>query len=75
MLDGLILFVEVVSLKDFRKYIKEAYSIMKYIDSDDTPILALALYLNAPIWSDDAHFKKQNEVRTFTTGELRQLLD
>lgn len=74
LLDKLPLFVEVLSLKDLRKYIKEAYNFMKNIDPDDTPILAIALYLKAPIWSNDAHFKKQNEVRTYNTEELRQLL-
>lgn len=74
LLDKLSLFVEILPLADFRKYIKEAYEIMKNVDKDDTPVLAAAIYLNAPIWSNDAHFKKQNKVKSYSTGELRQLL-
>ena len=36
----------------------------------DVPFIALALELNIPIWSNDAHFKKQSEVKVFTTKEL-----
>lgn len=74
LIDKLALFVEVLQLKDLRKYIKEAYNLMKNIDKYDTPILAAALYLKAPIWSNDTHFKKQNRVRTYNTEELHQLL-
>ncbi|MGH9878372.1 MAG: PIN domain-containing protein [Nitrososphaerales archaeon] len=74
LLDKLPLFVEVLLLKDFSKYIREAYNLMRNIDKDDTPIIAAALYLRAPIWSNDSHFKKQNRVRTYNTEELRKLL-
>ena len=74
LLDKLPLFVEVLPLKDLKKYVKEAYNLMKNTDKDDTPILAVALYLKAPIWSNDAHFKKQNKVKIYNTEELRQLL-
>jgi len=74
LLDKLPLFAEVLALKDLKKYVRKAYNLMKHIDEDDTPILAAALYLKAPIWSNDAHFKKQNKVRTYSTKELQQLL-
>ena len=74
LLDKLPLFVEVLLLKDLKKYIRKAYNLMKDIDEDDTPILAAALYLKAPVWSNDAHFKKQNTVRTYNMEELRRLL-
>jgi len=73
LLDKLPLFVEVLPLKDLKKYVKEAYNLMKNTDKDDTPILAAALYLQAPIWSNDAHFKKQKMVRTYNTEELWRL--
>jgi len=66
--------VEVLPLKDLKRYVREAYNLMKDIDKDDTPILATALHLKAPIWSNDAHFKKQNKVKIYNTEELRQLL-
>jgi predicted nucleic acid-binding protein len=74
LLDKLPLFIEVLSLKDLKKYVRNAYNLMKNIDKDDTPILAAALYLKAPIWSNDAHFKKQGRVRSYSTEELRRLL-
>lgn len=39
-------------------------------DKKDWPYLALALKENAAIWSNDAEFKRQNRVKTFTTAEL-----
>lgn len=48
----------------------EAEKIMDQIDPDDTPFIAAALALNASIWSDDTHFKKQKKIPVFTTKEL-----
>lgn len=50
--------------------INEAKKVIGKIDKDDVPFIAAALYLECPIWSDDKHFKKQNEVKTFTTKEI-----
>jgi predicted nucleic acid-binding protein len=47
---------------------------MKDIDPDDSPFLALAMMLNAPIWSNDSHFKKQKAAPIFTTKEILPLL-
>jgi predicted nucleic acid-binding protein len=52
------------------KKMDDAERIMDPIDPDDTPFIAAALAIGASIWSDDAHFKKQDEVRVFTTKEL-----
>lgn len=43
-------------------------------DPKDAPFLALAWKLNIPIWSEDAHFKKQSLVKTFTFDELKIFL-
>jgi predicted nucleic acid-binding protein len=51
-----------------------AITIMKNIDLDDSPFLALAMMLNAPIWSNDRHFKRQKAVAVFTTKEILPLL-
>jgi len=37
-------------------------------------LLALAMSLNCPIWSNDGHFKKQHVVKAYTTRELMNLL-
>ncbi|NVM31241.1 MAG: hypothetical protein HWN65_20555 [Candidatus Helarchaeota archaeon] len=54
--------------------ILEAYKLMKPIDEKDTPILALAMFVQGLIWSNDAHFKKQTQIDCFTTAELKDLL-
>jgi predicted nucleic acid-binding protein len=41
----------------------------------DIPFLALAMEMNIPIWSNDEHFKKQDEVKVFTTEEIDTFLD
>jgi predicted nucleic acid-binding protein len=48
---------------------------MKEIDEKDTPILALAMQLCCPVWSNDKHFQRQKAARVYTTKELLELLD
>jgi predicted nucleic acid-binding protein len=47
---------------------------MRDIDLDDSPFLALATMPNSPIWSNDGHFKRQKAVAVFTTKEILPLL-
>ncbi len=49
---------------------KEAKEIIGAVDGADVPFIAAALALDASIWSDDKHFKKQNKIKVFTTIEL-----
>ena len=51
-------------------YLEKAKLIMEIIDPDDTPFIAAALASEADIWSDDKHFKKQKEIKIWTTNEL-----
>ena len=53
---------------------RTAEDIMRDIDLDDTPFLALALSMSCQIWSNDDHFKKQSVIRALTTKELLGLL-
>jgi len=39
-------------------------------DSDDSDFLALALFMNVSIWSNDSHLKEQSLAHVFTTAEL-----
>ena len=41
----------------------EAKRIMDPIDPDDTEFIALALSIDAPIWSYDSHFQRQERVK------------
>jgi predicted nucleic acid-binding protein len=59
----------------YRQKIKDASVIMKEIDEKDAPILALALQLCCPIWSNDKHFKMQKAVKVYTTGNLLEILN
>lgn len=43
-------------------------------DKADAPYLALALFLRAPIWSNDKQLKKQALAEVFSTAELLALL-
>jgi predicted nucleic acid-binding protein len=52
----------------------EAIEIMREIDINDSPFIALAMLLNCPIWSNDAHFKRQNVIKSYTTKELIDIL-
>jgi predicted nucleic acid-binding protein len=47
---------------------------MMDIDIADSPFLTLAMLLDAPIWSNDAHFKRQNAARVLTTKHILPLL-
>ena len=64
-------FVPMAELSPFRD---EAVEIMREIDIDDSPFIALAMLLGCPIWSNDLHFKKQNIIKSYTTKEIINLL-
>jgi predicted nucleic acid-binding protein len=57
-------FVPMAELSPFKD---EAVEIMREIDIDDSPFIALAMLLGCPIWSNDLHFKKQNIIKSDTT--------
>jgi predicted nucleic acid-binding protein len=68
-------YVQIIPLDTYRHKIKDAFEIMKEIDEKDTPILALAMQLCCPIWSNDKHFQRQRAARVYTTKDLLELLD
>ncbi len=57
-----------ISRKEFDMFLEKANRLID--DKDDTEYIALALKLKIPIWSNDPHFKKQQEIKIFTTTEL-----
>jgi predicted nucleic acid-binding protein len=67
--DQLQYYVNIHHVSEFPK-MREAEQIMAPIDPDDTEFLALALMLDTPIWSYDAHFGKQNKIRTLSTAYI-----
>jgi predicted nucleic acid-binding protein len=66
--------IEIAPFDLYRQKIKDASEIMKEIDEKDAPILALALQLCCPIWSNDKHFMRQKAAKVYTTADLLDLL-
>ncbi|MDP3105249.1 MAG: PIN domain-containing protein [Candidatus Methanoperedens sp.] len=59
----------------FTEILKHADIIMKDIDPDDAPFLALAIKTKVDgIWSEDKGFQEQNHVKVYTTKQLLELL-
>ena len=53
----------------------QAKDIMKDIDPDDAPFLALAMKTKVDgIWSEDKGFQEQNDVEVYTTKQLLELI-
>jgi predicted nucleic acid-binding protein len=65
--------IKVVPKEDFERYLEKAE--LASPDPKDVPYIALALYLNASIWSNDKALKKQNLVRIYDTKEIFEMLE
>ncbi|MFA4702066.1 PIN domain-containing protein [Pyrococcus kukulkanii] len=67
---------EIVSLWPIEKYI-DFLPIAEEItpDPDDIPFVALALKLNAYLWTNDKRLKEIKEIKVITTPELVRLLN
>ncbi|OPY54260.1 MAG: putative nucleotide-binding protein, containing PIN domain [Methanosaeta sp. PtaU1.Bin112] len=66
--------VSLIPMAELSPFKDKAIGIMREIDINDSPFIALAMHLNCPIWSNDAHFKRQNVIKSYTTKELINLL-
>ncbi len=77
--DALLLLLQkhihLVSKDEYNEKMAMAEDILKNIDITDSPFLALALALNCSIWSNDGHFKQQNEARAYATKELTNTIN
>lgn len=65
---------KIVKHEVYERKMPLAEQAMKEIDITDSPFLALALALDSPIWTNDAHLKQQNVVDVYTTRKLLELL-
>lgn len=74
LVDSIFKKIYVVEVKTIEPYRDRSIEIMREIDIDDSPFIALALHLNCPVWSNDKHFKEQNVVKVYTTKEMIELL-
>lgn len=69
----LLKYITIIRNEDINKYKCEAEEIIGKIDYDDIPFVATALFLNCPIWSEDKHFQKQNEIKILKTKDILDL--
>ena|SRR3989304_798413 len=67
--------VHFVSKENYIEKMAMAEDILREIDITDSPFLALALTLDCSIWSNDGHFKQQDQVVVYTTKELTNTID
>jgi predicted nucleic acid-binding protein len=71
----LLSHVEIISDIALESKLSEAAKIMQSIDPDDVPFIAAALAVdNEGIWTDDAHFDRQQRIRVFKTSSLLKVL-
>ncbi|MBC7129159.1 MAG: hypothetical protein H5T45_05460 [Thermoplasmatales archaeon] len=61
--------IETVPKTDYEMWLDEARKIAPHFK--DIPYFALALSLNAAIWSDEKAFKRQIKVKIFSTEKLK----
>ncbi len=57
----------------YKDQLTRAKEMMHDVDPDDVDLLALALKLDAPIWSNDDHFKNL-PLKRYTTAQLLKAL-
>ncbi len=60
--------IKFIELSEYNKFIEQSAGTLP--DPDDADFLALALSINASIWSNDPHLREQSFIKTLTTSEL-----
>lgn len=71
LLNHLLKHITIVPDEQIKGNIEKANEVLGKIDPDEVVFLAIAFSIdNATIWSDDAHFEKQNSVRVFKTQHI-----
>lgn len=65
--------ISVVERKTYERSISEARRLIERRDPDDIDVLALALHLKLPLWSNDNDFTGTG-IEWFTTAEVLKIL-
>ncbi len=74
-MDMLFSRITVYPKEEYADCYTQAKEIMKDIDPDDVPFLALAMKTKVDgTWSEDKGFLQQNHVKIYTTKELLELI-
>jgi predicted nucleic acid-binding protein len=75
VLDGVKRKLSIVPAHEFSGHYPAALELMRNIDPDDAPFVALAMsFDNDGIWSNDGHFEEQNIIRVWNTRDLLEEL-
>lgn len=71
VLEKLLEKIVLIKEEEIKPFLKEAREIMEEIDPKDVIFIASALaYPDSLIWSDDAHFGRQNKARVWKTKDI-----
>lgn len=74
ILHTILHFIRIISTEEILQHWDEAKKIMEHIDPEDVTIIAAALSQeNGVIWSNDAHFDRQNKVFVLKTEDMVKL--
>lgn len=64
-------FIRIIPVEELIPHWDEAKKVMEHIDPEDVTIVATALSQeNLIVWSDDAHFDRQNKVLVLKTKDM-----
>lgn len=76
LLDFLLEKIKIVNQQEYKSKLEQADSIIGHIDVGDVDYIALALSIkNDGIWSDDAHFQKQNKIKVYKTEDIVNIIE
>lgn len=69
-----LLPLKIYSQDQYRQFLSKASKVMSGRDMDDIELLALAMKLKAPVWSNDRDFSSSG-VKVYTTARLLKELE
>jgi putative PIN family toxin of toxin-antitoxin system len=76
ILDSVISRLTIVPTEDFLEFMSKAFNVMKGIDEDDAPFIALAIsFENDGIWTNDEHFARQRLVPVWKTTDMLKIIE
>ena len=67
--EGSITFVK---FEEYKRFFNRAAKSLP--DIDDSPYIALSLFINASIWSNDPHLSEQSLAKVYTTEDLFKIM-
>jgi len=68
--------ITIVNQQEYKSKLEQAQDIIGHIDIGDVDYIALALSVkNDGIWSDDAHFQKQDKIKVYQTEDIVRLIE